>query len=54
MALRGNVHGRVVNSRKHSVTVYPASSIAFLGENDVLSGKDVVPGWSVLVKDIFA
>jgi Uma2 family endonuclease len=44
----------VVNPRKRSVTVYRSrSEIVVLGENDVLDGGDVVPGWSMPVRDVF-
>jgi len=44
----------VVNPRKRSVTVYRSrSEIVVLTENDVLDGRDVVPGWSMPVRDIF-
>jgi Uma2 family endonuclease len=45
----------VLNSRRRSVTVYRSpTDIVVLTENDVLDGGDVVPGWSVPVKDLFA
>lgn len=45
----------VVNPRKRAVTVYRSlADIRVLTENDTLDGGDVVPGWIMLVKDIFA
>lgn len=44
----------VVDPRKRTVAVYRASAVTFLTDHDVLSGDDVVPGWSVPVKDLFA
>ena len=45
----------VVNPRKRAVTVYRSlTDIIVLTEDDTLSGGDVVPGWTVAVKDIFA
>ena len=45
----------VINPRKHSVSVYRSrSDIAVLTESDSLDGGDVVPGWRVPVKDLFA
>lgn len=44
----------VVNPRKRSVSVYRGLAARLLTENDTLSGEEVVPGWSVAVKDLFA
>jgi Uma2 family endonuclease len=45
----------VVNPRKHAVTVYRSlTDIVVLTENDTLDGGDVVPGWTMAVKEIFA
>jgi Uma2 family endonuclease len=45
----------VVNPRKRAVTVYRSlADIRVLTENDSLDGGDVVVGWTMLVKDIFA
>ena len=44
----------VINSVKRSVSIYRGLKATLLTENDVLSGQDVVPGWSVPVKDLFA
>jgi Uma2 family endonuclease len=45
----------VVNPRRRSVKVHrSANEVQVLGENDVLDGTDVVPGWTLPVRDIFA
>lgn len=45
----------VVNPRQHTVTVYRSlSDIRVMNEDEVLDGGDVVPGWEVRVKDLFA
>lgn len=45
----------VVKASKRSVTVYrSATDVIVLKENDILDGGDVVPGWSMAIKDIFA
>jgi Uma2 family endonuclease len=41
----------VLDPGKRVVSVHRATAATLLGENDVLSGEDVVPGWSVAVKD---
>jgi Uma2 family endonuclease len=44
----------VVNPRRRSVTVYRSlADIIVLTQNDALDGGDVVPGWTMPVKDIF-
>ena len=44
----------VVNPRRRSVTVYRADRpVLFLSEQDEFSGNDVVPGWSMHVRDLF-
>lgn len=43
----------VVDPGKRVVSVHRAHAATLLTENDVLSGEDVVPGWSVPVKDLF-
>lgn len=44
----------VVNPRKRSVKMYRASSdIKLLNENDTLDGGDVVPGWTLPVRELF-
>jgi len=44
----------VVNPKTRSVTVYRSvNDVRVLGENDSLSVEDVVPGWSLLVRDLF-
>jgi Uma2 family endonuclease len=43
-----------VNPRRRRVTVYrPDRPVRFLSEQDTLSGDDVVPGWSIPVRDLF-
>jgi Uma2 family endonuclease len=43
-----------INPRRRSVTVYrPDRPVLFLSEQDELSGDDVVPGWSVPIRDLF-
>lgn len=45
----------VVNPRKRTVTVYRSGSdVVVLTEHDELDGGDVVPGWRVPVREIFA
>ena len=45
----------VVNPRKRAVTVYRSfTDIRVLTEDDTLDGGDVVPGWTMAVKEIFA
>jgi Uma2 family endonuclease len=44
----------VVNPRRRGVTVYrPGRPVLFLTEQDELSGNDVVPGWTIRVRDLF-
>jgi Uma2 family endonuclease len=44
----------VVNPRRRSVTVYRSlADIIVLTQNDALDGGDVVPGWTMPVRDIF-
>jgi Uma2 family endonuclease len=44
----------VVNPRRRTVAVQrPGQPVRILGEDDVLDGEDVVPGWSVRVLDLF-
>jgi Uma2 family endonuclease len=43
-----------VNPRTRAVTVYRSlMDIVVLTENDILDGGDVVPGWTVPVRDLF-
>ena len=43
-----------VNPRRRAVTVYRSlTNIVVLAENDILDGGDVVPGWTVPVRDLF-
>ena len=45
----------VVNPRRATVTVYRSlEEIVILTENDTLDGQDVVPGWTLAIKDLFA
>jgi len=45
----------VVNPRQQTVTVYRSrTEIANLTETDTLEGQNVVPGWTLPVKDLFA
>ena len=45
----------VVNSRRRNVTVHlPDEEPATLSEQDTLDGGDVVPGWTLPVRDIFS
>lgn len=45
----------VVNPRKRTVTMYRSlTTITVLIENDQLDGADLVPGWTLPVRDIFA
>jgi Uma2 family endonuclease len=44
----------VVNARRPSVVVHrPGQRPEPLGMDDVLDGEDVVPGWSMAVRDLF-
>ncbi|MCI0401692.1 MAG: Uma2 family endonuclease [Gammaproteobacteria bacterium] len=45
----------VVNPRKRAVTIYRSlTDVVVLAENDMLEGGDMVPGWTIPVKDLFA
>ncbi len=45
----------VVNPRRRTATVYRSrSDVTLLAEDDVLDGGDVVPGWRVPVRELFA
>ena len=45
----------VINPRKRMVKVYRSlNEVRLLTENDTLDGEDVVPGWQMAVKDLFA
>jgi Uma2 family endonuclease len=45
----------VVNPRRRIVVVHrPGQQPRPLGLNDMLDGEDVVPGWSMAVRDLFA
>ncbi len=43
----------VVNPRKRSVSVYRGLAAKLLTENDTLGGEEIIPGWSVPVRDLF-
>lgn len=44
----------VVNPRTETVTVYRSlSDVTILTKNDTLDGKDVVPGWTLAIEDLF-
>ena len=44
-----------VNPRKHTVTVYRAlADISILTEDDTIDGEEVVPRWTLAVRDVFA
>jgi hypothetical protein len=44
-----------INPRKRSVTVYQSlADITVLTEKDVLDGGEVVPGFRLAVRDVFA
>jgi len=44
----------VVNPRRRTVAVHrPGQPVRILGTDDALDGEDVVPGWSLPVRDLF-
>ncbi|MFL5381723.1 MAG: Uma2 family endonuclease [Longimicrobiaceae bacterium] len=44
----------VVNPRRRSAIMYrPAARLELLTENDVIDGGDVVPGWTLPLRDLF-
>jgi len=43
----------VVNPGKRSISIHLPSGITLLKESDTLNGGEVVPGWSVSVKELF-
>lgn len=44
-----------VNPRKRTITVYrDLSTISILTEEDTIDGEEVVPGWTLAVRDVFA
>jgi Uma2 family endonuclease len=44
----------VVNPRRRTVAVHrPGQPVRVLAEGDVLDGEDVVPGWTLPVRDLF-
>ena len=45
----------VVNPRRRTVAVHrPGRDVRVLGMDDALQGEDVVPGWTLAVRDLFA
>jgi len=45
----------VVNPRQRTVTIYRSrTDIVILTQDDILDGKDVVPGWSLPIRELFA
>jgi Uma2 family endonuclease len=44
----------VVNPHKRTVAVHRAATVTVLTENDVLEGGELVPGWKVPVRELFA
>ena len=45
----------VVNPRRRTVAMHcPSDPVRILGEGDVLDGEDIVPGWSLPVRDLFS
>ena len=45
----------VVNPRRHTVAVHrPGRPVRILTEDDALDGEDVVPGWTLPIRDLFA
>jgi hypothetical protein len=45
----------VINPRKYTVTIYQSrTDIRVLTEDDTLDGGDVLPGWTLPVRAIFA
>ena len=44
----------VVNPRRKSVAMHrPGRDVRMLGVEDTLDGEDVVPGWTLAVRDLF-
>jgi Uma2 family endonuclease len=44
----------VVNPRRRTVAVHrPGRDVRILGVDDALDGEDVVPGWTLAVRDLF-
>lgn len=51
----GTLMVAVVNPRQQTVTVYRSrTDIAILTGNDIMDGQDVVPGWTLAIRDLFA
>ena len=43
----------VLDPRKRSASVYRGPHATLLTGDNVLRGEDIVPGWSVALKDLF-
>ncbi len=44
----------VINPRQHVVTVYRSlTDITILTEEDILDGGQIVPGWTLPVREVF-
>jgi Uma2 family endonuclease len=44
----------VVNPRRRTVAVHrPGQPVRILGIDDTLDGEDIVPGWTLAVRDLF-
>ena len=51
----GTLMVAVVNPRQRTVTIYRSrTDIVILTQNDILDCKDVVPGWSLPIQELFA
>ncbi len=45
----------MVNPRRRSVAIHrPGQPVRVVGEGDALDGEDVVPGWTLPLRDLFA
>jgi Uma2 family endonuclease len=45
----------IVNPRRRTVAIHrPSQPVRILSETDVLKGEDVVPGWSLPLRELFA
>ncbi len=43
----------VLDPRKRTASVYRGPNAKLLTVDDMLSGEDVMPGWSVAIRDLF-
>ena len=51
----GTLMVAVVNPRQQTVTVYRSrTDITILTGNDIMDGQDVVPGWTLAIRELFA